>query len=152
MPSLLTPTEKSVVTGAYGDLFDTFYRDIIVYKSPLETIVSPLSASFGFGYGDSQQQDAVTYTEVKQTFPALIKYPKAEMELIENQEVHAMFPQGMVKIKVKWDCKDYISNHALYGKTIKIIVDGITFILSSEQRQGGLLGTGFYVFYLLRTK
>ena len=52
MPSLISDTEKANLTGIFGDIFDTFSREIYIYKQPQKVVPSgvTINTAFIFGY------------------------------------------------------------------------------------------------------
>lgn len=147
MPSLISATEKAVLTGIFGDIFDTFARSIIVYKEPIKTAVPSVSSSnMIYGFGESQGEDTYVYTEVTGVFPAVIRYKEQGIE--ENPEINAYISNGEVTIKVKRDCRDFI----MTDKTEKIGFDNRTFILDGDERKQMFLDSEFYIFKLKATK
>jgi hypothetical protein len=147
MPSLISETEKAVLTGIFGDIFDTFQRTIVVYKEPIKTQVSVLPANLVYGFGESQTEDAFTYTEVTGVFPAVIRYGGLQ-ETTQNSDTNAMIAEGEVSIKVRKDCRDFING----GKTEKFIFDDRTFFLDSEEKKQTFLNSEFFIFKLKATK
>ena len=45
MASLLSATEIASITGAFGDVFDTFAKQVVVWKEPIK-VVSDLNLDF----------------------------------------------------------------------------------------------------------
>ena len=50
MSSLLSNSEKSNLANTFDDIFDTFKRDIVVFKEPMK-VISSINESQLFGYG-----------------------------------------------------------------------------------------------------
>ncbi len=147
MPSLISVTERQILTGIFNDIFDTFQRTIVVYKEPIKTRVNPNPANMLYGFGESQQDDAFSYTEVTGVYPAVIRYPPTQ-PVDQNTEIDAMISAGEVSIKVKRDCRDFINS----GKTEKIVFDSRTFTLDGDERKQTFLESEFFVFKLRATK
>jgi len=149
MPSLLTEVEKNNLTPLLEDLFDTFARDIIVHKEPKKIIINPSTNSL-IGYDDNSNENNFTYVPEKQTFKAKVKYENAQD--IEASKTLEGFPnlltQGLVKIKVRKDAKDYISD----GKVERIEIDGRSFNLITEAAVKRFFNVTFYVYFLKETK
>lgn len=148
MPSLISETEKAVLTGIFGDIFDTFQRSIVVYKEPIKTIVSVTPSNFVYGFGDSQAEDTYTYTEVTGVYPAVVRYGMQPQELTQNDDIKAFISAGEVTIKVRQDCRDFIN----LGKTEKIVFDNRTFFLDSDEKKQTFLSSEFYIYKLKAAK
>ena len=147
MPSLISPTERAVLTGIFDNIFDTFSRTIVVYKESTKVLNSSVdSSNFIFGFGESQSQDVYTYSEVTGVFPAVVRYKHQNIEL--GAEITAYIPVGEVRIKVREDCRDFINN----GKTEKIVFDDKTYVLDSEEKKRTFLDSQFWVFNLRTVK
>lgn len=147
MPSLISATERAVLTGIFDDIFDTFKRDIVIFKEPLQTTVTPQPTDGLFGFGPDQTNSLYDYTEVSGIYPAVIRYTPFQTTDI-HPEIVAGISAGEVSIKVRRDARDFINT----GKTTKIIVDGRTFLLDTDERKQSFLDSAYYVFYLKATK
>jgi hypothetical protein len=148
MPSLISDTERQVLTGIFNDIFDTFQRSIVVYKEPIKTQVSVQPANLVYGFGESQTEDAFTYTEVTGVFPAVVRYGNQPQDVTQNSEINVMISNGEVSIKVRKNCRDFINN----GKTEKFLIDDRTFFLDSEERKQTFIDSEFFIFKLKATK
>jgi hypothetical protein len=147
MPSLISQTEKDNLTGIFGDIFDTFCRQVIIYKEPLKTRISAYNPdNFVFGFGENQGEDGFTYTDVTGIFPATIRYKSQDVD--KNSDSNTEISQGEVSIKVKRDCRDFINS----GKTEKIVLDARTFVLDGDEETRSFLDSEFWVFKLKATK
>lgn len=146
MASLITEQEKANLTGILGDVFDTFKRDIVVYKEPTKK-VAVIDDSFIFGYGESSNVVNYDYIVVSGTFDATIKY-NPDQEVVQNGDINAGLSEGTVRIKVKEDCKNFIEG----GKTEKIVFDGASFNIASDYSVKNFLDSTFYTYYLERIK
>lgn len=147
MANLISPVERAVLTGIFDDIFDTFQRTIIVYKEPVRTLISPVPNTNLFGFGESQQNDIYTYSGVSGVFPAVIRYGPIPPADYQPEMLTYLFASS-VSIKVRKDCRDFIQD----GKTEKIIVDGLTWILDSDQKKQTFLDSAYYVFNLKNSK
>jgi hypothetical protein len=147
MPSLISSTENTLITGIFSDIFDTRAKSIVIYKEPIKTTTSFNPSNLVYGFGESQQDDAFTYTQVTGVYPAVvivgnIKHPK---NIEDNSELWSRLSQGEYSIKVKKDCRDYINN----GKTEKITFDDKTCYLDGEEAK---INDQYYMFALITTK
>ena len=150
MPSLVNNNEKAYVTGTFGNIFNTYSREIIVFKEPIKTVITPNpNPNALFGFGSEQQTPLFTYTPVTGVFQALIKYAgrygSDEKQNEINSELDAYLAQGPISIKVQGPTKDFIIN----GKTEKIVVDGLTSIVNGDNyRPQFFWGAQYYIFDL----
>ena len=146
MASLISDSEKKVLSGVFDDVFDTFKREIVVYKEPVK-VLSSVSEAAKFGYGDASNQTNYTYTSQTGVYSAIIRYNDNQQENY-NQNIGAGFSAGDVRIKVKKDCRDFIEK----GKTEKITFDNKSWNVGSEDSVKRFLDSEFFVYYLERTK
>lgn len=147
MSSLISEQEKQVLAGIFDSIFDTFQRQIVIYKSPIKTyntLNNPNDLVFGFG--DSQAEQAFTLTPVSGVYPATIRYTDQIQSY--TPELNKFLPAGSVTIKVKRDCRDFINT----DKTENVLIDERWFELISEERRQSFLDSEFYVFVLKSTK
>jgi hypothetical protein len=147
MASLLSDDDKKSLTGALGDHFDTFKRNIVVYKEPKKIINSGPFDGVLAGYDDSSIENKITYVPVSGVYPAIITY-KDEQDSEFLTELASNVARGEVKIKVEKDCRDFVLN----GKTEYIELDGKSFNAVSEDKVQHYLGLQYYIFFLEQTK
>lgn len=152
--SLLTNTQIANLTGTMGSHFDTFSRAITVYKESKKEVntsaEADVSLDFLFGYGDDQPnlQDNYTYTEVKQSFNAIIRYgTDQEADLLDD--VNIRYPDGKVRIKVELDCYNYIEDN---GTTSKITFDNKNWKIIGEPRAKFFLNRPMYIYEVQEIK
>ena len=145
MPSLISSSELAIITGTLNDVFDSRSRRLIVYKESTK-ISAPIDQSnMVFGFGESQQQDAFTYTEVTGVYPAVGIYSFKQENVKFNSEIMSRLLDGDLTIKVKKDCRDYINN----GKIEKFVFDEETFLQNGEEIK---ISDQFWFFSLKETK
>ena len=142
MASLISATEKTSLTGAIADSFDTFKRNIDIYKEP-KRVISSISESQLFGYGTSSNIVNYTFQTVSGTYSATIRYLN-DKEGEVNQDINTRIPDGKVRIKVQSDARNFIED----GKTEKVVFDGKSFNVVSEDIVKSFLGAEYYVYYL----
>jgi hypothetical protein len=147
MADLISNTERVALGSMFNDIFDTFKRYIVIHKEP-KKIIKQISMSQIFGYGDYSEAVNYTYIPVTGVYPAIIKYTdKQTANFVE--EINSQISVGTASIKVKKDCRDFISN----GKTEKIEFDGKAFnVISDDAVKSFLSASEFYVFQLEVTK
>jgi hypothetical protein len=146
MASLISSGEKVILSGVFDDVFDTFSRQIVIYKEPVKT-VSSINESNLFGYGDSSNQVNYSYTAQSETHLAIIKYADQQSQNYHS-DMGGFIPDGGVRIKVKAPCKNYIES----GKTEKIEFDGKSWDVTTTDAVKRFLDSEFYVYYLERRK
>lgn len=149
MASLISTSEKAIITGIFGNIFDTFSRNIIVVKEPLRIPIVPAPSHNLFGFGAQQADDTFIYSGVSGIFPAAIHYPIGpSQDAPLTEEINAFTFQGPISIKVRQDARDFINTN----KTIHIIVDGRTFFLDSDENQNASFDGRYFIFNLRVTK
>jgi hypothetical protein len=149
MSSLITSAEKGNLTGIFGDIFDTFSRDIVVHKKPLKVIPSGvvIDTAYIFGY-ETTWNDDYTYEYSSGTFPAVIKYDN-RLDSPDYGDVGVDQPVIAGNIKVRLDAATYIEE----GRpTERVTVDSKNFKIIGQGRLQSFLGSTFYVFKIQALK
>lgn len=143
MPSLLTDIEIANATGVLGDLFDTFSREILVYKEP-KKIINQISTNSLPGYGEAAIKTNITYIPVSGAFQAKVKYnPKQDLELLP--ELKSRVSKGIVKIKVEQEAKNFIVGN---GKTEKIMIDNKPYNVITDATMKRFITSEYFIFFL----
>jgi hypothetical protein len=145
MASLISQTEKNALTGMFNDIFDTFKREIIVYKEP-KKIIQEINLDGVFGYGEYSQAANYEYVPVTGIHPAVIRYSN-DAEYKDVDQFTSNLPFGHATIKVKEEARDFIKN----GKTEKITFDDKTFELASADKVQRFLDSEYYIFLVKAT-
>mgnify|MGYP000116674035 CR=1 FL=1 len=145
MASLISSTEKAVLTGIFNDIFDTFKRQVTVYKEP-KKIIQEIDLDGVFGYGEYSQVANYEYIPVTGVYDAVIKYAN-DAEYKEVDDVTSNIPFGHAVIKVKENARDFIKN----GKTEKITFDEKTFELASSDKVQRFLDSEYFIFLVKST-
>jgi len=137
MATLLSSTEISGITGIFGDIFDTFKRDIVIFKEP-KKVISSINTENIFGYGEPS--NAVNYTYVPQsgTYSAKIRYIERASDDPYVMQLQSDIETTMVRLKVRDDARQYIKK----GKTEKVEK------IRGNEIIKNFLGSELYVFYL----
>jgi hypothetical protein len=146
MASLISDTEKTKLTGIFGDIFDTFKRTIVIHKEP-KRVIDSISTSSLFGYGDPASSINYTFVPQSGVYSATIRY-NIDQSVERLGDIPQYIEDGSVYIKVQKNAKDYIKN----GKTEKITFDNKSFKVASEDANKSFLDAEFYVFRLESTK
>lgn len=145
MSDLISNSDKTYFKDAIADFFDTFKRDIVVYKTPIKNIVSaadPLA-----GYDNTSIEETVNYTVVSGVYSAKIRHGKDQKNTVTN-DTKTIIPAGTVRILVEEDCYNFIKQ----GRTENIEVDGLTFNQINDEAPKNFLGKKYYAFVLNRTE
>ena len=145
MASLVSNSEKAHLTGIFNDIFDTFKRDITVYKES-KKVIQEINLDGVFGYGEYSQPANYTYVPVTGVYPAVIKYAN-DAEFKDVDQFTAHIPFGHATIKVREDARDFIKN----DKTEKITFDNKTFELESSDKVQRFLDSEYYIFLVKST-
>jgi hypothetical protein len=145
MASLISTTERSVLTGIFSDIFDTFERSLVVYKEP-KKVIQQINLDGVFGYGEYSQAANYEYIPVTGVFPAVIRYAN-DAEFKEVDDFTSNIPFGHATVKVKQNARDYIK----VGKTEKITFDDKTFELASSDKVQRFLDSEYYIFLVRST-
>ena len=146
MSSLLSSSEKANLANSFDDIFDTFKREIVVYKEP-KKVISTINESQLFGYGPASNLGNYEYVPVSGVFFATIRYQDFQDQSYRTNISSAVL-EGDVRIKVKKEARDFINN----GKTESIEFDGKKFNLISSDSVKRFLDSEFFVYYLEVTK
>jgi hypothetical protein len=148
MASLLTDADKLSFKNSIIDLFDTFSRDIVIHKVPKKIIsqVNPATPQLP-GYGSESSPDNVTYVTESKTFKAMVRYSNKQ-EVENDSFAGTRIPMGMVAIKVQSDARDYMNS----GSTEKVVLDGKSFKLASNDVVKDHFGYALYVYIVEEVK
>lgn len=145
MASLLTPAQKQKAESLLDAVFDTYKRDVIIYKTPLATIVYS-DPSYNYSYApEISQQDSQTYTPQSGVLSATITYIKSEdAHKLDFLKADARFvaTKSVVKICVREDGKNLLQN------TERIEFDNRNYNLLTTFRPRGLFSPNYYDFWL----
>ena len=146
MPSLVNSGDRVVVSGIFNDIFETFKRDIVIWKEPVKTVTT-INESYLYGYGDPANLVNYTNAPVSGVFPAVVKY-NDEMGADYDANTASYFPEGYARIKVLNPTKQFLES----GKTERIDIDGKSFNVASEVTPKKFLSSEFYVYHLKEIK
>lgn len=142
MADLLTTTERQNISGIIDDVFDTFKRDIVVYKEPTKS-VTDVDLDFMFGYNAESQSSNYTYTQVTGAYQATIKYIKGNVD--DNSEIlNTEIENQVARIKVNRSARDFIEN----GSNEKVTFDSKNFEFISNDTPKIFLGNTYYYYFV----
>ena len=146
MPSLVSDLEVKTFTGDFQDLFDTFKRQIIVWKEPKKTYTT-VENNVYVGYGAGAVKQNVSYTPESGIFQAIVSYTdKQKSENLEELQLRPL--GGECRIKLQQQGRDYIKN----GKTERIEIDGKVFNVVTDEAVKYFFGYKLFVFHLKATR
>lgn len=148
MADLLTSVERQNISGIIDDVFDTFKREIVIYKQPIKTIVST-SVSPMYGYNQQSIEENYTFTQVSGSFYATIKYLNQKEEDNGFKDINAQIENGLVRIKVQEDAKDFINTS---GENYKVTFDNKSFEFVSNDTPKKFLDNTKYYYILKEVK
>jgi len=144
---LLNPIEKASFAAALEDLFDTFSKPIVVYKTPTKVIISQ-DANFNFAFGDNDKGVDVDYVPVSGVFEAKIHYEHDKLSPVPvgaGGELRTPLDQGVVRLKVRQDAYLFLKDCE------RVEFEGKTYNVVSDFRPRFIFGAKFYIFYLNAT-
>lgn len=137
-----TATSTAVFRGALENLFDSFQKDITVFKEPIR-IVSTVTAPTMAGYAIQSREDNVTYEPVSQTFSAMI-YTKLDKTMQDLVEIQTRVGKDGVWVKVEEDAKTFIEQ----GETKYVDVLGRSYIPHPEFLPKKFMGLTYWWIFL----
>lgn len=144
MGSLLTSTEIASLTGAIGDSFDTFKKEIVVFKQPIRTIAD-LNVSFLYGYDTEYKKSNYTYTPVSGVYNALVISNASPATDAFIDEAKIEVPDNEIKIKVEKEARDFIKNGM---KNERVVIDDRDYYINGSDKKVSMLTKDYYVFKL----
>jgi len=145
MATLIPTAIVTEFTGAAMDHFDTFKRNIIVYKEPLTTFSNPTDNVYaGF---EQPESSTSSYTVQTGVFSALKVVPKQTTDQTQVPLTQISILYTNIRIKVQEDAKKYIEE----GKTEAIVFGGVTYNVISPPIPVDFLGLTFYYYDLQKT-
>ena len=142
MASLITSGEAAALTGIFNDIFDTFKREIVVWKEPIKTVAT-VDDSFMYGYDIPSNVVNYTNSAVSGVFDAVVKY-NDQMSKGYDPDLGSYLPEGKVRIKVKPATMRFIES----GHTERIDFDEKSFDIKSMKTPKKFLGNEYYVYHL----
>lgn len=146
MANLIDETTKLAYTGALNDHFDTFSRDITIFKKPQIDPSYPNESNL-VGYGEPAQYPNITYTINSGIYPAIRMIKNDQPVNYLDESKVTLVGQGKVRIKVREDAKNFIEN----GPNERVVIDSMSFNFSNEKYTQNYLGLIFYIYHLEAT-
>lgn len=146
MPSLLTSSDITSLTGALGDHFDTFKQTMVVHKEPIKNIIQTSDNVYP-GFPQQVQETTTEYIPVSGSYYALKVSEKSSTKQGDIPNTTSTVYTNGIRVKVQEDAKNYIMN----GKTEGITFQGCFFNVVSLPIPQNYLGLQYYYFDLSRT-
>lgn len=147
MASLISNSDREQFEGAVDSLFDTFKRNVVIYKDAQISIIN-INQPRMFGYNERVDISNINYTPVTGVFPALISYD-LNQKTQRNEEIGNPIEKGVAYIRVKSDANDFIQNN---GRTLNILIDDSMFKFVSTESVRRFLTSNLYGYHLERER
>jgi hypothetical protein len=148
--SFVTANEQTILSGLLDNTFQTFQREIVIWKTPIKMPISTSQEPQGsFGFGGAPLEQQYEYIPVSGVFPAVVRYATSRHigEAPVLQDTNSMIPIGEVRIKVRPDCYNFIED----GTTDKISFDNRDWYFVGKPQAVPFLG-GLWYFFQLKPK
>ena len=146
MANLLSATEIASITGSFGDVFDTFKKEIVIWKEPIKK-VSDINTSFLFGY-DNAQADATNFTfePVSGVYSGIVIYGPGTQTSADEYMNDANFyaPDNKIRIKVELEARSFINS----GENDRAVIDDKSFKFVGAEKQVDFLTKRYYCYEL----
>lgn len=148
--NIFTNSFKSIASGALDTLFDSLARNIIIYKTPQQVIISE-GSGYNFAFGNSDPNIQTQTVVASGIFPAKIRYDAEQARIYGNiraqdseESLREMLLKGRVKITVRPDAFAFLQDCK------EVIIDGKTVRVKSDYRPHFPFGgaTQFYNYFL----
>jgi hypothetical protein len=147
MSGLISDAEMASLKTDLESAFQTFVRDIVVWKEP--TLVrqpAPQAAEGSYGFGGNDISAEQEYIPNSGVFSAIVRYTSTkkigQAEVLQN--TNTMIPVGEAKIKVTEACYNFIEN----GKTDKLSFDNRDWYFAGKAQAYPFMGTLYYMYQL----
>jgi len=147
MASLISSSERSQFESAMNNLFDTFKRNVVIYKEAQISIID-INQPRMFGYNERVDISNINYIPITGVYPALITYDEKQRTEVNNETLNDI-EKGYALIKVKSDANDFIQNN---GKTLNVSIDDLMFKFVSTESVRRFLTSNLYGYYLERVR
>lgn len=152
MPSLLSAAQISGAESLRDDIFSTFAREFVCYKTPQLTIIDS-NLNYKYSYGiQPEGVDGIDYTAYNiqsGTFSGVVQYGDnlrrffSNPQGVKNEDFRVVIDLGLARLKIrKADFDNYIKD------TQSIILDGKNFSIAKTERPHGLFSPKYYTLYL----
>jgi hypothetical protein len=145
--NLISSTFSGYCLTALNNLFDTFSRNITIYKTPNKTILTQ-DTNYNFAFPETQD---ITYTPVSGIFKARIKCDNEQKDQLgtkssQEESLKLALNLGRIKLIVSGDGYEYLKDCQ------SVEVDGMNCIVDSDYRPKKQFGMNYYVFYIKRAQ
>ena len=144
MPSLLTNDEVNSITGAFGDVFDTFAKQVTVWKEP-KKVVSDLNLNFLYGYEDDASSSAtVTYEAISGIYSGLVSRQGKKGDEDGHYSAGFFLPDNQIRLKVEEGARNFINS----GINERVVIDTKSYNIVGKEQQTDFLTKKYFVFLL----
>lgn len=147
MSSLISDAQKIELGDALNNVFLTFSRPLVVWRTPNTVIISSNPDTYNFIYGENQPSTVVKYQPVSGVFPGSISW--GEPNAFNEREIRPNINGSLCQVDVLDDGYNFITS----GTYEQIIVDGVSCSVNAENpypRLHGLFDTRYKCLYLRR--
>ena len=138
MASLVSDSEKLLLSSEFNDLHDTFSRLVTVYKTP-ERVVISTDSNYNFLYND-QEAIEVAYVPVSGQFDCRIEWQDPS-KMMGWPEIREEIRGNLCRVKAKIEFVDFISDAE------KIEIDGRPVQSMGVSSPHGLFNIDFYTLF-----
>ena len=146
MGSLIPDSEKNEIGKVFGDIHDTFARDIVVFKRENELFVAT-NATYNALYSRIKNAPTTRTKVTQSTVKARILYQQDQKEMDlpgTRAQVNVQMGEGVVRVKIEEE------GYKLFTQASKIEIDGEVFRIVSDPSKVGPFSVKFYTVYLRR--
>lgn len=154
MTQLISDSDKATLQLVMKDLHDTFARDVVIWKTAKQTIIST-NPEHNMFFESAPINDNVQNVPVSGTFKARILYGVKQSrkqffvrEGHGEDQINAELEVGQVRIKLEADGANFIKD------AVRVTLDGEIFNVDTSSRPHGLFTPNlpgfFYTFYLTK--
>jgi hypothetical protein len=147
----ISPTQQDYLGNEFFRLHATFARDIVIYKTPQQTVILSNPAN-SYIFDQAPFNDQVNTVPVSGVFKARILYGKKQEEGLfsspkndeASDQVNLLKEEGQVRIQVDMTGAAYLFDAK------RVTFDGEIFDITASKRPHGLFAPKFCAFYLTK--
>ena len=135
--------ELSEMNDMYGEAFDSFKEQIVIYQTPTISFVSS-GPSFNFAAGIEQPGLSSVNVVRSGVFWATVEYLDnigAEQLVHPSRDTAVAVPKTFLRLGVTGDARDYIT------QIEKLVVDGVSFEPASDPFARGIINRNYYDYF-----
>lgn len=142
MSSMLSKTDVDSFVKSYSDFFETFQRDIIIYKQVKQIAVN-VATPLVFGY--DTPSNVTNYTNIIQSgvFKALVINTSSTKEDKSIGDTNSFFNNSTCTIKVEENAKKFIDEGIE-----KVVIDNTNYDIIGHDKKVNFLSKSYYMYEL----